>query len=508
MEVVPVSTLLVDGLSDPAFYRPAVDSVEVVETHISWVFLAGDRAYKLKRPIALPFLDYRARERRRRFCFEEVRLNHRLAPTIYLGVRSVAVDAHGLRLAEASCRDALDWVVEMRRIAAGQTLAEQLTHPAPDIEAVATTIADFHSSAPRVASPEPFASQLTECVDELAEAIRDPLVQRLRDSVLRLHDACRAELAERESSGRIRDCHGDLRAEHVVMGERIEIFDCIEFDPRLRKIDVGADVAFLSMDLERLGRRDLAERLVRSYRANGGDPGSPRLLALFCAYRACVRALVTSIRGQHEEARGLIRLAWRFVWRAHLPMVLAVCGPAASGKTTLAAEIADLAGVLHLNSDITRKTLGHVPLVARGPAGLYSEPMTRRVYRRLGSDAAEAAHGAVVDATFRRARDRTTFRKALAPIDPVFVECRAPASVIAERARARARSERRVSDADASRALKQLREFEPLAEIPLGRRVRVSTHQRIGLAAADVEAKLAETAFPRSADPAELRRSA
>lgn len=503
-----MSTLLVDALSEPAFYGPDVDHVDVIETHISWVFLAGDRAYKLKKPIKLPFLDYRTRERRRRFCFEEVRLNRRLAPTIYLGVRSIALDGGVLRLAEPSSPHALDWVVEMRRIAPGATLAEQLVASAPDIESVGAIVANFHSSARHVASPAPFESQLRACVDQLTIATSDPIAQRLRGAVLRLHEVCAAELAGRQKAGHVRDCHGDLRAEHVVMGERIEIFDCIEFDPQLRKIDVGADLAFLVMDLERLGARGAAERLIRSYRAGGGDPGSPRLLALFCAYRVCVRALVASIRGQREEAHRLIRLAWRFVWRTHLPMVLVVCGPAAVGKTTVAAEIADLAGIPHLNSDITRKTLAHVPLEVRGDASLYSDRMTRAVYRRLGKDASGAAAGAVVDATFRRAGDRAAFLGALAPVVPIFVECRAPANVIVERARSRTLSPRRISDADASRALEQRREFEPLTEIPLDQRMRVSTDRRIDLVAADVEARLAGHGSVRSTDRSELRKSA
>lgn len=491
-----MSTLLVGALSDPAFYGPNVDRVDVIETHISWVFLAGDRAYKLKKPVQLPFLDYGTRTLRRGFCFEEVRLNRRLAPTIYYGVRSIEADRTGLRLGDASSPDALDWVVEMRRIGPGQTLAEQLPSDTPDVERVAATIAKFHASAERTASAPPFEAQLTACVDELAAAARGPLAQRLRDAVVRLHESCLAELMQRHETGLVRECHGDLRAEHVVMGDRIEIFDCIEFDPRLREIDVGADLSFLAMDLERLGRRDAAERLIRAYRAEGGDPGSPRLVALFCAYRACVRALVASIEGRHDETHGLIRLAWHFVWRAQLPLVLAVCGPAAAGKTTLAAEIAELAGIPHLNSDVTRKRLAGVPLEVRGEESIYSDEMTRLVYQRLGNDASDAAEGAVVDATFRRARDRSAFMAALAPILPVFVECRAPRSVIAERARLRSRAPERVSDADAPRALGQHRDFEPLAEIPLDQRIRVSTNQRLDLVAADVEAKLSERARP------------
>jgi hypothetical protein len=279
----------------------------------------------------------------------------------------------------------------------------------------------------------------------------------------------RNQLLARARRGLVRDGHGDLRGEHVLLERGIEIVDCVEFDPALRRIDTGLDLAFLVMDV--LGRgRDLAAALVDGYRAAGGDPGDDALLTFFAAQRALIRAKVALIRAsqvdgadavrRRAEAAALLALAGRLGWEVRLGRLAAVCGPAASGKSTLAQALAARSGARVLSSDVVRKRALGLPPTARAPASAYDEATNRRTYAALGDEAARrlaAGEAVIVDATFRFARDREAF----GGLDPLWIECRAPADVVAERASARARGVR-TSDADAEVAVRSVAEFEPI----------------------------------------------
>ena len=462
------------------------EGAELIETHTSRVFLTPTRAYKVKKPVSFPFLDYATLDSRRHQCHEEVRLNRRLAPHVYLGVRSLVRRPDGdLVLADADAVDAEEYVVEMRRIPQGMTLAERITSgslDATDIRAVAARLADFHATAESVdkAGAPDLKRRLDACFEEMLELpFAIPQIAGL-EAVLsaRLRDLA-SQLDERACKGLVRDVHGDLRAEHVVLSDPIEVFDCIEFDPQLRQIDVGCDLAFLVMDLERMGAPDQARALVSDYRAAGGDPGSDQLVALFAAYRALVRAKVAFLRARQidgmprarelDAAGSLLALARRFAWRSAFPLAVVICGGAASGKTTLAALLADLSGLTRLSSDVTRKGLAGLPATERAPEAAYTDEWSRRTYERMGSlatDEVRSTGGVVVDATFRNAADRAAFASTYsAEAEPVFVECVAPATVIAARALERC-GQGRESDADAPIALRQLAAFEPLDEVP------------------------------------------
>jgi predicted kinase len=340
----------------------------------------------------------------------------------------------------------------------------------------------------------------------LAPPARRPMLEPLSARLDELARVLAPELAQRAAAGLVRDCHGDLRAEHVLLDGQVQICDCIEFDARLRAIDTGCDLAFLTMDLERLGAHPLAERLVALYRGAGGDPGSQRLRTLFAAYRALVRAKVALLRAgqlagpaaaeRRCEAESYMRLAWRFVWRTHEPIVIALCGPAGSGKSTLARELARTTGLPRISSDVTRKAMAGLAPRERGPALLYSDAMTARVYRELGRGAAEAlaGDGAIVDATFRHARDRIAFCDELHAAAPVFVRCVAPPEIVLERVRRRTTGLETESDAGPEVAAHQLEDFEPLDDLPAGAWVEVSTDRPPALVAAEVEAMLAGSA--------------
>ncbi|MEA2228723.1 MAG: uncharacterized protein QOF04_2353, partial [Solirubrobacteraceae bacterium] len=280
--------------------------------------------------------------------------------------------------------------------------------------------------------------------------------------------------------------------------------------------DVAVDLAFLVMDLEALGAPRLARRLIDGYRSAGGDPGDDALLAAFACFRALVRAKVAAVRAGQSgagAARGtgevltLMALAERLAWRTRGPLVLVCCGPAASGKSTLAERLAAQSGVPHLSSDLVRKRLAGVPPTVRAPESAYAPAHTAATYRRLGELSADALAehgGAIVDATFHDAASRRTFRRALGRRDAplLFVECRAPESVLEARAVARGHRPGHVSDATVAVVRRQVAGWAPLDEVPRGHHLVVRTDRPAETVADTVlawlDARLAAQPAPKS----------
>jgi uncharacterized protein len=477
------------GLLDPAAYPHGPASVVLRETHISWVVLAGELAFKLKKPVRLPFLDYGSLERRREFCHEEVRLNSRLAPEVYRGVRAIVPSGDDVRIAPEETPGAIEYAVEMRRYDEESTLDRRLkagTAGEGDVLAVGRRLAGFHADAPVPEQPERAVVALEAMLEENFATLGELSVdtddaERVTRAVLA---ARRSELERRARGGRVRDGHGDLRAEHVVLERGVEVVDCVEFDPALREIDTGLDLAFLAMDLRRRDAR-LARALVAAYREAGGDPGDDALLTFFAAQRALIRAKVALVRAgqvsgadaerRRAHAAGLLELAGQLGWRLRLGPVAIVCGPAASGKSTLAAALAARSGATVLSSDLVRKELIGVEPTERAPAAAYAPEVSRRTYRELGdrtTGLAASGQLVIVDATFRYLADREAFGH---PTDGIWIECRASAAILARRAAARMKDRERVSDADAAIASRQLGEWEPLTEIAPSHWVTVPT---------------------------------
>jgi aminoglycoside phosphotransferase family enzyme/predicted kinase len=504
---------------EPGALAAALKAAEVRETHISWVFLAGDRAYKLKKPVVLPFLDYGSPARRRRMCEEEVRLNRRLAPDVYLGVRAVCETPKGLALGDAEDPRAVDYVVEMLRYDEEQTLAALLERGElrrEDVAAVAETLASFHAACPAAAPRGGAVHAVEHELDEnFAELLPLAELRSERAHILSLWRFMSAFVAARRETfeararrGRVRDCHGDLRAEHVVLDGTLRVVDCVEFDPSLRRLDVADDLAFLVMDLVRLGGERFVEPLLRAYRDAGGDPGDDATVAFFAAYRALVRAKVLLVRAAQlpeagaahghasAGARELLALAERFAWRARMPLTVVTCGVPASGKSHLAAAIASASGLPHLNSDMTRKRLAGIEPDARGAPEHYTEAFSHATYAELGRRAAaEVARGggAIVDATFRRRADRDAFADGFAGAGRLcFVEGRAPIPVGARRAPRRDSDRHRVSDATLPIVLREARAWDPLDEVAPDAHLTVRTDRPVERIVADVVALLDE----------------
>ena len=503
-------------MREPSFYTPQPATVDVRETHVSVVFLAGNCAYKVKKPVHMPFLDYSSLERRRRFCFEEVRLNRRFARDVYLGVRAVAEHNGELVLADSDDAAAVEYAVVMRRFDEEDTLERLVErHVAKQKLAarVGDRVAELHLAARSLPAgfwtPAYIAERLDENFDTTRSAV-GPLVDRVTyEAVRRFSHAflwTHEELFERRiAEGMVRDVHGDLRAEHVVVESGgLSIVDCLDFDERLRCIDVATDLAFLAMDLERLGARPLAEAAVHAYSVRTGDSDLSLLLPFYASYVAWLRGKVTALRIRQlvesdpakpvleERARELFRLSLHLAWRTRLPLVIVLCGVAASGKSTLAADLSSRSGLPHLNSDHIRKELAGISTATRGSPDLYRPEATARTYRELAARATAAVKsggGVVVDATFHRREHRELMMDVGART--LWIECTAPEGALRSRGAIRERTPEYGSDATWTVTASQLSAWEPLDDVPADDRHALRTDRPVEVCLDELESFVA-----------------
>ena len=423
----------------------------------------------------------------------------------------------------------MDYLVEMRRYDERCTLAAKLGRgelKRGEVVALARVLAGFHAQAPRVAARGvPVLSverrmtenfhELLAIVEQRAEIEWVLALERFAHAFVVAHGQM---LDARARCGLVREVHGDLRAEHVLLDEAVQIVDCIEFDRGLRELDVADDLAFLAMDLVANGGERFARALVRAYRDADGDPGEDRLIAFYACYRALVRAKVTLLRAaqhpasssehgrENAAARDLLSLAERFAWQARLPLVIVVCGVPAAGKSHLARALAGVSGLPRLSSDVTRKHLAGVRPQQRAGGAVYRAEFNRLTYAELGRRAARetaARAGALVDATFRHRADRDAFADAFADAAPLlFVECRAPASVLAQRAAKRDRQPTRVSDASLSVVIRESSAWEPLDELAPEAHVTLRSDRPVEAQLEDLRALL-DRRIGQLSDPAE-----
>ncbi len=373
-----------------------MERAAVVETHISVLFFMGDRVYKVRKPVTTPFLDFSTRELRLADCRREVQLNRRLAPDVYLGVHDL-VDEDG---------SPVDHLVVMRRLPADRRLATMIADPHFDdapLQAVARQVAAFHSRAARAPAIDLagsvehltmlWSTNLEETAPFAGRFLDGALLDRIGRQALEYLDGRHPLLAHRVAERRIVDGHGDLLAEDIFcLDDGPRILDCVEFDPRFRWGDVLYDTSFLAMDLEHLGRADLARRFLAAYREFAGETHPDSLEHWYIAYRALVRAKIACLRadtgqaGAAEEATAFLTQAGRHLDEAEIHLVL-VGGLPGTGKTTLAQGLADRLGWPVLRSDEVRKELaGLDPTAPAGAApfeGIYTPAFTAGAYREL-----------------------------------------------------------------------------------------------------------------------------
>lgn len=495
-EQAPIDRLTSD-LAVPGSLPGGTGAPEVVETHISRLFLTTHRVYKVKKRLALAFLDYSTLERRRTFCHEEVRLNRRLAPATYLGVAPLTLDAEG-RWRLAGDGRAREWAVEMRRLPEAGMLDRRLAGGGIDnamLDEVAELLARFHAAAAggeevrRFGAPPAVRELVEDNLRELEAFVGEPgplpaplhrfLGGRSAAFLVDSHDL----LARRVEEGRIREGHGDLHAGNLCLTDAgWVVYDCIEFSRRFRCGDQALDLAFLAMDLDHRGFHAFSDYLVRRYARLADDPELPGLLPFYKAYRAGVRGKVACLRADglsgrqrqaaRREAAGYFQLAASYGLG---PALVLTCGLPATGKSWAARALAARWGAAWLRSDVRRKSLAGVPLAAsgtgeRGDGELYSEEMTRRTYASLLRRAAEAldhGRGVIVDATFSRADQRASFLELARERDlPAYVlHLRASEEAVRERLEKRSHDPSDPSDADLSVYRRAREGFEEPAEI-------------------------------------------
>jgi aminoglycoside phosphotransferase family enzyme/predicted kinase len=438
------------------------------------VVLAGDLAYKIKKPLDLGFLDFLSLASRQAACEEELRLNRRLAPEIYLAVSAItgsveapAIDGPG---------PVIDWAVCMRRFdpdAILSNLAYRLTSDL--IDELARRVADFHASAAICPAQEPFGSPEVafapmqdnfERVRALAGSA-DAAFERLHAWTLDQYARLTETIRRRKVEGHVRECHGDLHLGNVALidGEPV-VFDAIEFNPGFRWIDTINDIAFLTMDLHHCGRVELAYRFLDRYLVASGDYAGTAVLRFYEVYRAMVRAKIAAIR-EHQELSSEERRAVEAELASYVDLaeglarprrgaVVITHGVSGSGKSR---ETEDLSGQLpavRLRSDVERKRLlGIDPHLNATARGAYSVELNRRTYGRLADLAqsvAAAGYVAIVDATFLHREQRDRFRGLAASLQVPFaiIDCDAPEAVLRERIQRRREEAGNVSDADLS----------------------------------------------------------
>ena len=448
-----------------------------IDTHISTVWLAGDHAYKLKQPVKLPFLDFSTRELRRAFLAEELRLNRRTAPDLYLDLLPVTGSVAEPVLGGPG--EPIDWVLRMRRFPAGALLSERAERgelePA-HIDALAEHVAAFHRRLPALppsAAPLKGVTAWTrESLDEIeSNPLRPAALDRqrvcaLRERLLALLGAQSAWRERRLRDGFVREGHGDLHLGNLVLWQGgVVAFDAIEFDPALRCIDLMNDAAFAFMDLLACGRTDLAWRFINGYVERSGDFDGLIGLRAFSAYRALVRAKVALLSGQPQDGLRYGSLAESLVAAPSPPRLLLVMGLSGSGKTTLAGLAAERIGAIRVRSDVERKRLHGLEPTERPAPGLdlYGAEATRRTYARLGELAEgllAAGHSVVVDAALLRQAEREALRALARRLEAPFLllECVADVGLMTRRLQARSAAGSDASDAGVA-VMQRQREF-------------------------------------------------
>ncbi len=486
---------LVAALANPGLHGPDCTGVRLLETHISSVLLTGRHAYKLKKPVALGFLDFSTLEARRRFCEQELRLNRRLAPELYLGVVAITGTPDAPMLGGDG--PALDYAVKMIEFAqhdlASHVLARDELTP-QHVDALARKVAAFHGAIagttppPSCGTPEVILSVALANVDHLRSCMGTPAgqmaIRELEAWTRRRHVALAPVFRARRQDGFVRECHGDLHLGNiaVIEGDPV-IFDCIEFNDAMRWIDVMSEVAFTVMDLQERGHAGLAHRLLNAYLESTGDYAGLSVLRFYLVYRALVRGKIAQLRaGQvasdkdrallHSERDAYVQAAQDYA-RPAAPAIVITHGLSGSGKTTLTGVLLEQIGAVRIRTDVERKRAFGIPS-AHHVAGvesdrLYGADATRQTYERvqqLARHVVSAGFVVIVDGTFLQRRHRDHFQALSAELGIPFVVIafEADESTLRERIVKRHRQANDASDADLAVLEQQLQShaaFDP-----------------------------------------------
>jgi aminoglycoside phosphotransferase family enzyme/predicted kinase len=482
---------LVQSLQDEALYPHPVEYFRVIETHISIILLTGDYAYKFKKPVDFGFLDFSSLARRRYYCEQELRLNRRLAPELYLEVIAVTAGP-----ALGGTGEVLEYAVKMREFPQqaqfDHMLADGTLQPA-HLDALAVRVAGFHDSVAQARADSDYASvdqvwapveenfrQILEQVQDAGERSR---LQQLQAWSHKEYERCLPQFVQRKQQGFIRECHGDLHLRNVALVDMQPVaFDCIEFNEALRWIDIMSEVAFMVMDLDDRGQPALASRFLNHWLQYSGDYEGLAVLRYYLVYRAMVRAKVDSLRIHQadvsdsergsimQDYRGYLDLAEGYT-RPPAPQLLLMHGLSGSGKTTVSQQLLQQLPAIRLRSDVERKRLFGLPPEARTDSavdqGIYSQQASDKTYALLASTARQLlqwGYTVIVDAAFLEQSRRHLFRQLARELALPFsiIDCPATVSELRHRLQTRAQDKQEVSEADLQVLEHQLQHQEEL----------------------------------------------
>lgn len=499
---------LIETMSDPAFYPHRPDKVELVQTHISHIFIAGDFVYKIKKAVNFGFLDFTSLEKRKYYCHEELRLNRRLAPEAYLEVIEIGEDTCGHLVLGQGLR-IVEYAVKMRTLPQDKMLKKLLAAGKTDpaiMGAIAGKVAEFHSRAAtgraidKIGGVETIRQNHEENFEQtesyIGITIPEHQYQFIKFYVRHFIDKNLSLFQKRVTDHKIRDCHGDLHLEHICVTNGITIFDCIEFNERFRYEDVAAEVAFLSMDLDYNGYPDYAHTFVTAYMEFARDPDIQTLLNFYKCYYAYVRGKVIGFRFKdkaidEKDRKNAVKTASRYFelaycYAAHLekPTLILTAGLMGTGKSVLSKTIAPFLGVEILRMDVIRKEMLQISPSERQHAdfgeGIYESGISRKVYDRALEEALKIlkeGKSVVIDASYKRREERMKAFEAAKKIHADFyvVECVCPEEIIKQRLDTRKSDPKEPSDGRWEIFQAQKNDFDPITEFPESQHLLIDT---------------------------------
>jgi uncharacterized protein len=455
---------VVQAMLRPEFYpHPVQGEVELLQTHVSYVFLTGDYVYKVKKPVNYGFLDFSTLEKRQHFCHEELRLNKRGAADLYLEVVSIGQSGETFTL---SSGEPVEYAVKMKQFPQNALLSEMFDRgevTTATMEDLAKVVATFHANSDSNDHIRSYGTveKIRQAFDENYEqsagfvamlADGGPQTQKQFDETKAYSDRIFAEKADlfvdRVKADKIRECHGDAHLRNIAMWNgAITLFDCIEFNEPFRFVDTMYDLGFICMDLDARKRPDLANALLNAYLEQTGDWEGLQVLPLYLSRQAYVRAKVTSFLlgdpsvpdAVKQDAANTAAAYYKLSWEYTAPKtgkLIVMAGLSGSGKSTTAKQLAQMHNAIHLRSDAVRKHLGGIAIEERGDAELYSPEMTQKTYDRLlslGKTLVETGYTVILDAKY----DRVALRAGAIAAGATILHCDAPAEVLAQRVAAR-----------------------------------------------------------------------
>ena len=500
---------LFQSMEKPNFYPHPVTIIEQRETHISKVFLTGDYVYKIKKPVNLEFLDFTTLEKRRHYCHQEVTLNRRLTHNVYLDV--VAITFKDGEYFMTGSGNPVEYAVKMRQLPEDRSMVNMLkrtTIDKKDIEKLSLILSKFYGRGMSSIKNHSFGAWKyiqANCEENFrqtmifAEEILDKrLFQLIQSATLSFLHRRKELFDNRIESGKIRDCHGDLRTGHIYFAnDGIQIIDCIEFNERFRYHDIASDLAFLAMDLDYEGFSRIASHFLNAYVNHSKDQEVFVLIDFYKCYRAFVRCKINCMRLQEselseqnkskliKEAMKYLDLAYRYAVKFTRPTLWVVCGMPGSGKSTISKELSKVFGIKTFHSDVIRKQLFDMNPVDRSnipfEEGIYSKGASSLTYGKLlllSQEEIEMGNSVVLDGTYgnkhhraealRMARDRD--------VNIIFVECVLKEKLLKERLSNR-KTKLSFSDARLNHFEYFKKRFEPLNEVDGAMHIHVNTEK-------------------------------